>query len=151
MPFKNKEKHKIYMREKMRERRSGLKTDTPEAPLTEIPLPEIPLPEIPIQQNIYGYIYCVSNEVYRENIYKIGFTMEKPEVRLKTLFNTSVPYPFKLVFAKRVLSPRIKEGYIHNILEQYRVNPNREFFLCDIEDIYNIFNLIKGEWYDYIE
>jgi len=93
-----------------------------------------------------GYIYCLSNPVYA-GILKVGMTERTPEERIKELFTTGVPSPFKIEFAKRVKDPKGKESTLHILLDKYteRVWHRREFFRVSPEEIRKFFDLIDGE------
>ena len=96
-----------------------------------------------------GYLYCLSNESFKDKIYKIGYTERSPKERMDELFVTGLPTPFKLEFAKSVSEVKKKEGIVHKILDMRgkRVNQKREFFKCHLEEIKLIFELIEGEYY----
>ena len=116
-----------------------------------IPTPPITIPTPPIiipnnETHISGYVYCISNESFLPNTYKIGFTLKTPSQRMKGLQSSGVPQPFKLEFAKRVFDSRNKEQLIHKILDKYRVNSKREFFCIPIETIRVLFDCLDGEW-----
>ena len=93
-----------------------------------------------------GYIYCLSNESYKDT-YKIGFTKNDPIARMSQLNTTGLLTPFKLEFAKQVINAQEKEKKLHSIFDKNRVNKNREFFKVDLKEIYQLFDLIDGEWY----
>jgi len=103
---------------------------------------------------ITGYIYCFSNPSM-PNILKIGMTERTPEERVKELFTTGVPLPFKIEFAKSVKDPKGKESTLHLLLEQYteRINPRREFFRVSPEEVRKFFDLMDGEMWSetYVE
>ena len=122
----------------------------PTPPIT-IPTPPITIPTPPIiipnnETHISGYVYCISNESFLPNTYKIGFTLKTPSQRMKGLQSSGVPQPFKLEFAKRVFDSRNKEQLIHKILDKYRVNSKREFFCIPIETIRVLFDCLDGDW-----
>ena len=95
-----------------------------------------------------GYIYCLSNQGM-PGIYKIGKTSKDPIIRIKNLYNTSTPFPFKIEFCKKINQVSNREKLLHSILEHhnYRCNPNREFFELDIDVIKAYFDLLDGEYY----
>jgi len=97
--------------------------------------------------DVYGYVYCMTNKNY-PNKCKIGFTTKTPQERAKQLYNTSIPDPFNVEFFIYVKNPEKYEAIIHNKLEQYRYNKDREFFTCepnDVEKYFKIENLIKND------
>jgi hypothetical protein len=86
------------------------------------------------------------------NLLKIGMTTRTPEERVKELFTTGVPTPFKIEFAKKVCNPEQKEKTLHRLLEQYteRVSPRREFFRVSTEEVREFFDLMDGEMWEEI-
>ena len=96
-----------------------------------------------------GWVYCLSNPSYKTNYFKIGFTKRKdPLTRIKELnSSTGVPTNFELVFAKKVAKFKEKEALIHDLLNDCRINKNREFFKCGRHKLETIFSLMDGEWY----
>jgi hypothetical protein len=93
-----------------------------------------------------GYIYCLSNEHLKDDIFKIGFTKRNPIIRLNELYNTSIPTEFKLEICKKVSDCVKIESVIHTLLNKFRINPKREFFKIQINKISMIFDLIEGEY-----
>jgi hypothetical protein len=93
-----------------------------------------------------GYVYCLSNESM-PGILKVGMTERTPEERIKELFTTGVPSPFKIEFAKKVKDPKSKEASLHILLEQYtdRIYTRREFFRVSPEKVRKFFDLMDGE------
>ncbi|MCF9167100.1 GIY-YIG nuclease family protein [Vibrio parahaemolyticus] len=77
-----------------------------------------------------GYIYILSNKAM-PGLLKIGTTTDI-EGRLSSLFNTSVPYPFDLLFYSQVMESYRAETEIFNRLNVYRCNDSREFFEIDL-------------------
>ena len=84
-------------------------------------------------------------------LYKIGKTTLDPRTRLDRANSSgdefAPPLPYKLEFAKFVDDVGGKEKTIHKSLAPERVNPNREFFKRNLEQIRAIFELIEGEWW----
>jgi uncharacterized coiled-coil protein SlyX len=56
------------------------------------------------------------------------------------------PTPYKCKIAKKVLDPLHKTATIYKLLEQYRINPVREFFRGSIKDVKVLFDLMDGEY-----
>ncbi len=79
-----------------------------------------------------GYVYILSN-VSMPGIVKIGKTTRPVGVRANELYQTGVPTPFKVEY--QVYSPDCGElEYVmHNKLNEFRLNPAREFFLYSAE------------------
>ncbi|ACK67210.1 hypothetical protein PCC8801_3235 [Rippkaea orientalis PCC 8801] len=76
-----------------------------------------------------GYIYILENQSLKDNLIKIGRTTKEPEVRAKELYTTGVPESFSISFACKVGDCILAEKQIHQILENYRHNSKREFFV----------------------
>ena len=83
-----------------------------------------------------GYVYVLSNEAYK-NIYKIGSTYGLPEERAEELTGTGHLSPFKVESHIKIQSAEYYEKNIHNLLKDYRVKQNREFFEIDLNKIKN--------------
>lgn len=93
-----------------------------------------------------GYIYCLSNKAFSKNVYKVGFTKNNIDKRAKHLYRTGVPMPFRIEYAKYVRNVENKEKLLHDALDKYRINKNREFFKVDKRIIYELFDDIKGKF-----
>ena len=92
------------------------------------------------QENL-GYVYVMSNKAY-PNIYKIGSTYGLPEERAEELTGTGHLHPFKVEFSFQIKDAEYYEKSIHNVLEDHRVNKNREFFDIDIDNLKTKMNLL---------
>ena len=80
------------------------------------------------------YVYVLENDSM-PGLYKIGYTKKTPEYRASQLSrSTGVPHPFKVAFATRCHDGEGLEYEVHKELEQYRVNNEREFFSCTLEE-----------------
>ena len=90
-----------------------------------------------------GIIYIISNPAI-PGLVKIGKTINLEE-RMKTLFNSSVPLPFRCVYAKKVKNYSEVERKLHKGLNSHRENPNREFFRISEEEVINFLELVDGE------
>ena len=83
---------------------------------------------------VNGYVYIISNPVFKEGIVKIGMTTHKDYTkRIKQLYNTSVPTPFNVEFIIPHKYPQQFEKFLHNKFKKYRVSTKREFFLIERE------------------
>ena len=96
-----------------------------------------------------GYVYCFCNDSM-PGLLKIGMTERTPIERLSEA-NTSdtwrPPTPYIIVVSKKVIEPKEKEKKIHAILQEERVNPNREFFRVSTDKVLLLFDLMDGEYY----
>ena len=74
-----------------------------------------------------GYVYLLTNEAMPGWV-KLGKTEKAPEERARELFNTSLPFRFDVAFAIKVPNPDKLEDHLHEELDVYRPDANREFF-----------------------
>jgi hypothetical protein len=80
----------------------------------------------------YGFVYILKNGSM-PGIYKVGYTERSPSLRCEELSrSTSVPQEFELICYAEFRNAHAKEQEIHRQLEKHRVNPDREFFRCDL-------------------
>lgn len=93
----------------------------------------------------YGYVYVMSNPCM-PGLLKIGYTERPVEERLQEANqgNTWIPMPFSLELSKFVNEPQKKEITIHRILDAHRVNPKREFFRTDMDQVKMLFDLMDS-------
>ena len=92
-----------------------------------------------------GFVYVLTNESM-PGLIKIGMTRASdPHVRISGLYTTSVPLPFDLEYAALVGNPRRVERAIHNAFDAARVNPTREFFEIEPDQVIGILELIALE------
>ena len=98
----------------------------------------------------YGYVYCLINEAM-SNYCKIGMVhipKKTSHMRARELStSTGCPMPFVVVYDIMVKNPLKYEKILHNKLDMFRYNKNREFFKCNPYDIINYFkmeNLIQN-------
>lgn len=97
-----------------------------------------------------GFIYIMINDSYN-GLIKIGKTTISAEERAKQLSRESgVPTAFRVAYELYVDDCDAAEKKIHNNLNEYRINPNREFFkypLYKAIDLIQMLNSpqIKGE------
>lgn len=103
------------------------------------------------EEDKQGFVYLLSNESIPGWV-KIGRT-SVIERRLKELYNTSVPLPFKLeetIHTKTLEESRILEKSIHSIIDTLKPNLRkyteayrREFFMMSIDEGKSIFKLVN--------
>lgn len=75
-----------------------------------------------------GYVYILINKSL-DGLIKIGSTTLGAEERARQLSSsTGVPTPFMVAYEIYVDNSTKLEKQIHNMLDEFRVNPNREFF-----------------------
>lgn len=90
-----------------------------------------------------GIVYVLSNPAF-DNYVKVGRTVDL-EQRLKQLDNTSVPLPFRCVFAIEVDDEVAVERLVHQAFADVRVRTTREFFEIDAQRVISALKLTNGK------
>ena len=95
------------------------------------------------QSNEYGYVYILKND-YMQGLVKIGFSIDIEE-RMRVLYNTSVPVPFKAIHVSKLIREKMTETekVLHSVFSEDRVNPKREFFQMDDEKTEKVIRVLK--------
>lgn len=88
-------------------------------------------------------VYVLINPAF-DNYVKVGRTTNL-EQRLRTLDNTSVPLPFRCVFAVEVEDDATVERLVHNAFADHRTRTGREFFEIDPQRIISALKLTGGK------
>ena len=90
----------------------------------------------------YGIVYVLTNPAMPE-VVKIGMTnRDTIDVRMKELFNTSVPLPFDCEYACKVSDCEKVEKALHIAFHPYRIHAQREFFKINPEQAIAILKLL---------
>ena len=89
-----------------------------------------------------GIVYVLVNPAF-DNYVKIGKTINL-EQRLKQLDNTSVPLPFRCVYAVEVPDMDKIEKLAHSAFSDHRVRGNREFFEIDQQRVISALQMTGG-------
>jgi hypothetical protein len=84
------------------------------------------------------YVYIFSNELYTDDLLKIGWTKRHPSLRARDLQTSGVPTPFTVEYVIITSNGRNLEKEIHSYLDQYRVSKNREFFKINKSNLHEI-------------
>lgn len=92
-----------------------------------------------------GYIYILRNPTMEKNIFKIGLTRNDVDERINQLSKTSVPDRFYKSQEWNVKDCVIAEKEIHHRLNNYRVDPRREFFQLDYDKAINVIKEVVEE------
>lgn len=80
-----------------------------------------------------GYVYVFGNACFEP--LKIGATTRDPQIRaLELSAPTGVPGGYDILLAEFVPHPFVVEQKVHSLLDGYRLAPNKEFFLCSVEE-----------------
>ena len=85
-------------------------------------------------------VYVLTNPCIPDLV-KIGMTNNLKN-RLGSLYNSSIPVPFECYFACTVNDMEFVEKQIHDVFDDFRVNPKREFFRINPERVVSILNLV---------
>ena len=76
-----------------------------------------------------GFIYVMRCAAHGKDIFKVGLTSRTADLRSSELTSsTSAPDQFLVVEEWEVSDCELAERIIHERLDQYRINPRREFF-----------------------
>jgi hypothetical protein len=89
-----------------------------------------------------GVVYVLVNPAF-EHFVKVGKTINL-EQRLRQLDNTSVPLPFRCVFAVEVEDETKVERLVHQAFADVRVRTTREFFEIDAQRVISALKLTSG-------
>ncbi len=92
-----------------------------------------------------GYVYILRNPTMGKNIFKIGLTRNEVDERVNQLSNTSIPdrlYKSQEWNTKDCVKA---EREIHSRLQNYRVDPRREFFQIDYEKAIAVISQVVKE------
>ncbi|KPA22692.1 hypothetical protein shim_09790 [Shimia sp. SK013] len=87
-------------------------------------------------------VYVLVNPAF-DNYVKIGRTANL-EQRLRALDNTSVPLPFRCVYAVEVGDDAGVERLVHNAFADHRTRTGREFFEIDPQRVISALKLTNG-------
>lgn len=76
-----------------------------------------------------GFIYILRNSSLKENLVKIGLTRRTSEIRAAELSrHTGVAQAFDVLYEEMVCNCELAEKLVHQRLEKFRINEQREFF-----------------------
>ena len=91
-------------------------------------------------------VYVLTNPAM-PGIVKIGMT-DGPDVlqRMGALYTTGLPFPFDCVIAREIEDRKAAEieRALHAAFEPYRVNPSREFFQVEPEQVEVLLRVMPG-------
>jgi hypothetical protein len=97
-----------------------------------------------------GHVYVISNiGSFGEGVFKVGMTRRlEPEMRVRELGDASVPFPFDVHMMISCEDAPSLENALHRALHRARlnrINPRKEFFRSDIDEIRKIVEDNHGE------
>ena len=76
----------------------------------------------------HQYVYIFSNELYPDDLLKIGWTKRHPSLRARDLKTAGVPAPFTVEYVIITSNGRDLEKEILSYLDEFRLSQNRKFF-----------------------
>uniref|UniRef100_A0A6C0AV47 Bacteriophage T5 Orf172 DNA-binding domain-containing protein n=1 Tax=viral metagenome TaxID=1070528 RepID=A0A6C0AV47_9ZZZZ len=91
-----------------------------------------------MNKNKEQYVYVMSNSSFPEDMLKIGWTRQHPNIRANNLHTSGIPTPFIVEYVIITPNGSKLEKQIHNHINTYRVNSNREFFKISKEELTKI-------------
>ena len=92
-----------------------------------------------------GTVYVLTNEAM-PGLVKIGKTKQgDPQVRMDQLYGTGVPVPFDCAMATVVDDLNAVEQALHTAFGPQRINPRREFFEIEPEQVTALLKVIGGQ------
>lgn len=87
-------------------------------------------------------VYALTNPAI-PGLVKIGKTTQADiSLRMGQLYSTGVPVPFECVYAVQVDNCTKVEAAFHIAFGPYRINPNREFFKIEPEQVISMLKLL---------
>ena len=109
----------------------------------------------PIEENLeklesgVGTLYVLGTNLFDKRgneIIKIGITTGSVENRISQLYTTGVPYRYRVLKEVETYNYALLEQSLHKLLDPFRVNRSREFFLETalpyVEQVLDIHNAI---------
>jgi hypothetical protein len=98
-----------------------------------------------------GTLYILGTHLYTDEgkeIIKIGITSGPVEKRISQLYNTSVPYRFRVIQKLETSNYAELEQSMHKMFDPFRINKSREFFTEDclefIDTLFIVHKKIAG-------
>ncbi|MBY7907853.1 GIY-YIG nuclease family protein [Vibrio fluvialis] len=93
-----------------------------------------------------GYIYVMRSAAHEKNVFKVGLTRRTPEERSNELSrSTSAPDHFHVMEEWDVVDCVQAEKLIHERLNEFRVNPKREYFKAPYKVIFRVIDSVIDE------
>lgn len=82
-----------------------------------------------------GVVYILTNPAFKTYYIKIGYTTNIQD-RLRELYNTSVPLPFRVYALMKTKKYKQAEKMIHATFKSSRIGDDREFFMVKPEEAF---------------
>ena len=92
-----------------------------------------------------GWIYAARNDSFVDPVFKVGLSSRPPTVRVAELStSTSVYRNFELVYFVHVRDRDSAEGQAHLALQDFRINPRKEFFQAPLPIIVQVLDRVAS-------
>ena len=92
-----------------------------------------------------GWIYAARNDCFVDPVFKVGLSSRPPTVRVAELSaSTSIYSDFELVYFVHVRDRDVAEGQAHLALQDFRVNPKKEFFQAPLPVIVRVLDRVAN-------
>lgn len=93
-----------------------------------------------------GYIYVMRSAAHEKDVFKIGLTTRTTDVRANELSrSTSSPDVFLVVEEWATSDCILAEKMIHAKLDEFRINPSREYFKARYKEIFSAIDEVISE------
>jgi hypothetical protein len=90
-------------------------------------------------------VYVLTNPAM-PGLVKIGFTsQDDAKSRIDQLYTTGVPVPYEIAYACRIENAAALEKAFHTAFAPHRINPKREFFRIDPEQVISILRVLPKQ------
>ena len=97
-----------------------------------------------MKEETTGIVYALRNAAM-PGLVKIGRTSRSIGQRIREIYGTGVPLPFECIAAREVKEPEKLERALQAAFGPYRVNPSREFFEIQEEQIQSLLDAWPGK------
>ena len=95
--------------------------------------------------DLSGTVYILQNPAFQETIVKVGSTINLRDRMANLYHNSGVPARFTCYYARRVENASFVEKQLHAGLSSKRINPDREFFDIDPQEVKALLEIAGGE------
>ena len=95
--------------------------------------------------DLSGTVYILQNPAFQETIVKVGSTSNLRDRMASLYYNSGVPARFTCYYARRVGNASFVEKQLHAGLSSKRINPDREFFDIDPQEVKALLEIAEGE------
>ena len=97
------------------------------------------------ENDLSGTVYILQNPAFQETIVKVGSTRNLRDRMANLYYNSGVPARFTCYYARKVENASFVEKQLHAGLSSKRINPDREFFDIDPQEVKSLLEIAEGE------